>query len=692
MRRSTFLALLGAGAGAAAVGWRGRRFVMRQLDRVQEASAAQPPAYTKGPRFPDGPPLVIPKARPRLWWNAERLERARRWYARNRFSPRDDRPVDLALHHVLTREARSARTLIDWVMDMAFEVGGVASDKARWHGEAVILAYDWCYDQMTAAERATLIPRWNGYIETLDAKSWGGPGMEANNYFLGYFRNALEWGIATFHENPRAAAILDRALTARWRDAFLPWAAGPGKGGIPHEGSQYGRLALSYFTIPFVTARLLGRDMWKETPYFQELIYYFIYSLTPGKTVNVLPNKPAAKPTPQYETFPFNEDEFWGAGNTAATLEVGTFLAPLVEEWEGRPIAGLIQRYLDLTEAVPSRYAAAVAKKVAPGRFDRLPLDYYAPGIRYFYVKDSWQPSAMVVKMHLGLPVGVGHDHHDAGSFQIWRGGRWLTRETVSYTETVAGWNNGPRQDARLPIGHNVVLFGGRGMVQRRAGPPVVARLESRQHHAFAAVDLTPSYRLRAGLDVAREGNPHVDTLVRELLYVRPLQALMVLDRMRAAGPAGVVKSFLLHFETPPRVDAPRSMLAPNGDQALRVLTLEPTNVTTRVVTEGSPVGLYRLEVDTVGAPAESYFLHVLAAREAGVSELTAELRDRGDTFEVTLRHATKGTAVALFGKGMASRGGAFGFAPAGGGAPRAAPLGDGVQAISIGEAGPIWA
>ena len=31
-----------------------------------------------------------------------------------------------------------------------------------------------------------------------------------------------------------------------------------------------------------------------------------------------------------------------------------------------------------------------------------------------------------------------------------------------------------------------------------------------------------------------RSGNPNVETLVRELLYVRPLQALVVLDRMRA--------------------------------------------------------------------------------------------------------------------------------------------------------------
>ncbi|HMF40271.1 MAG TPA: hypothetical protein VKQ32_06240, partial [Polyangia bacterium] len=626
MRRSTFLAMLGLGGGMAALGYRGRRRIMRRLDRAQEAFGAGPtPAYAKGPRFPDGPPLVIPKTRPRLWWNAERLERARRWYASNHFAPRDDRPMDLALHYVLAREARSARTLIDWAMAMAFEVGGVASDKARWHGEAVILAYDWCYDQMTAAERATLIPRWNGYIETLDAKPWGGPGMESNNYFLGYFRNALEWGIATYHENPRAAAILQNALTVRWRDGFLPWAAGPGKGGVPHEGTQYGRLALNYFTIPFVTARLLGRDMWNETPYFKELIYYFIYSMTPAKTVNVLPNKPSAKPARHYETFPYNEDEFWGEGNSAAGMDVGSFLAPLVEEWEGRPIAGLIQRYLDVTECEVGRYAAAVAKKVAPGRFDTLPLDYYAPGLRFFYAKDSWRPDAMLVTMQLGLPVGVGHDHLDAGSFQICRGGRWLTRETVSYTELLAGWNNGPREDGRLPIGHNVVLFGGRGMVQRRSGPPAVPRLESRQQHAFAAVDLTPAYRLRQGLDADREGNPYVDTVVRELLYVRPLQALLVFDRLRGSGrEGGAVKTFLLHFEAPPKVDGPRSVLATNGDQALRVLTLAPATVTYRVVNEGTPVGLYRLEVDTVGAPVESYFLHVLAGRDAAAPDLTA--------------------------------------------------------------------
>jgi len=166
-----------------------------------------------------------------------------------------------------------------------------------------------------------------------------------------------------------------------------------------------------------------------------------------------------------------------------------------------------------------------------------------------------------------------------------------------------------------------------------------------------------------------------------------------VFDRLRGSGrEGGAVKTFLLHFEAPPKVDGPRSVLATNGDQALRVLTLAPATVTYRVVNEGTPVGLYRLEVDTVGAPVESYFLHVLAGRDAAAPDLTAQLRDAGDTFEVTLRHPTKGTALVQFRKGMASGGGAFGFAAAGAAPPRPAPLGEGVQAISVGDAGPVWA
>ena len=132
--------------------------------------------------------------------------------------------------------------------------------------------------------------------------------------------------------------------------------------------------------------------MWKETPYFQELIYYFIYSLTPGKTVSVLPNKPVAKPTPQYETFPFNEDEFWGAGNTAATLEVGTFLAPLVEEWEGRPICradpALSRCHGGRPQPVRGRGGQEGGARAVRPPAARL----LRPGIRYFYVKDCGSP------------------------------------------------------------------------------------------------------------------------------------------------------------------------------------------------------------------------------------------------------------------------------------------------------------
>ena len=146
----------------------------------------------------------IPATHPRLFFNTERLTRAKQWFASNPFTPGD--AIERAFHYLLTGNAQSCRSAIADAMSITLDVGGTASDEARWDGEIVILAYDWCNDQMTAAERRTLIGRWNGYIEALNPKEWGGIGMEANNYYAGYLRNTIEWGIATFGENARAPA------------------------------------------------------------------------------------------------------------------------------------------------------------------------------------------------------------------------------------------------------------------------------------------------------------------------------------------------------------------------------------------------------------------------------------------------------------------------------------------------------
>src|SRR6185312_10569760 len=122
-----------------------------------------------------------------------------------------------------------------------------------------------------------------------------------------------------------------------------------------------------------------------------------------------------------------------------------------------------------------------------------------------------------------------------------------------------------------------------------RRGPPHLLRLESRPGYAYAAVDLSDSYRCLPG-----ECHPERDD-----------------DRKPAAE---VTKTFVLHTETQPAVETGNRLLISNGAEALRVFTLVPAAVTPRVVTEGGKVGQFRVELDARG-PAQGYFLNVLQAR-----------------------------------------------------------------------------
>lgn len=613
----------------------------------------------------------IPSGHPRLFFDQARLSRAKQWYAANPFDPEE--PIDAAFHYLLTGNTGSARQAIQSALNTTFSVSGTASDDARWEGETVILTYDWCHDQMTETERRTLIDRWNGYIDALNAKSWGGIGMEANNYYTGYMRNAIEWGIATWGENDRATAILEHGVTTRWTNSFLEFAESDGVGGVPHEGTQYGRGQMNYFTVPLTTMGLLGRNAWAETNHFKHMIYYFIYSMSPSP---VFSDGGSA-----YETFPFSDDEGWLEGETAALQDVGTFLAPLVEVWQGTKLAGYVQRYLDLTEAPMARFAEAVRVTATPEPFDQLPLDYYAPGIRFFYTRSSWASDAMLINLQLGIPQREGHRHLDAGSFQIVRGGRWLSRETVSYNDAIAAWNNGPADDARAGYGHNTLLFQGRGPIEDAIRQPTVVRLESRPDHSYLAVDLTDAYRPEGG------GSGPASKVVREFLFVRPLDSLVVLDRMRT-GSASTVKSFIVHSETTAPMLSTGAALIRNGDQVLQVMTLVPSNAQSRSVNEGGEVGQYRLEVDTSGA-AESAFLHVLHGRDMTAPALVASVEESSTEYRVTLTHPSRGSAVVVFQKGIDALGGSFGYAASG--SPSPSPLIDGIQTQHITDDGPVW-
>ncbi len=632
--------------------------------------------------------LSIPTAHPRLFFTPERLAAAKAWYKNNPFEPAADNKEEIAFKYLMTGDKALARQAIDWLKSFELDVSRSVSDDARWSGERAILIFDWCYDEMTEDERKMLVARWNTYVDTLNKKDWGNTTMPgpANNYFWGYFRNGIEWPIASWHENPQAPALLDHAMKVRW-EGFKKYGEAGGAGGVPAEGSQYGRYMLGYAVVPLTSARLYGRNMWEETQLFKSSVFYMAYSLTPDVTLL----KGGSRSS--YETFPYADDDNFRSGGTASSLYAGSFLGMAVDTWKSVPVGGYAQQYLDVVKPPIPPYVAAVMPKVAARSFADLPLDYYAPGIGFFYVRNAWKKEAMLANLQLGFAQGADHRHLDAGSFLIWRGGRWLSRETTGYHESckMPGWKGEGTFQCPATVLHNSVLFEGYGLANAyHKGIPKTLRLESRDTHSFAAVDLSDVY-LSTSDRVERDHNPYAEQVIREFLFVRPLETLVVFDRMKANSTkkpaAEVTKTFLLHFEEKPTIKG-NSAEVTLGSQVFRATTLVPKNATSRVIDEGGKLGQFRWEVDAVGADP-GYLLHVLVGKDAGSADVTASVEESSDAYELTLSHPQKGQAKLVISKGMASTGGQFGYAASG--APMLKALPTGVQKSVMTDDGPVW-
>lgn len=632
--------------------------------------------------------LTIPTAHPRLWFTPERLAAAKAWYQSHPFTPTDENKDELAFKYLMTGDKALAREAIDWLKGFELDVSRSVSDDARWAGERAILVFDWCFDQMTEDERSMLIQRWNTYVDTLNKKDWGSASVPgpANNYFWGYFRNGIEWPIASWHENAQAPALLDHAMKARW-EAFKAYGEAGGAGGVPAEGSQYGRYMLGYAVVPLDSARIYGRNMWEETALFKSSVFYMAYSLTPDVTLL------KGSTRTSYETFPYADDDNFRAGGSASSIYAGSFLGMAVNAWKQVPVGGYAQTYLDLVKPPMPRYVEAVLPVVQARPFDTLPLDYFAPGIGFFYVRNAWKKEATLANLQLGFAQGADHRHLDAGSFLLWRGGRWLSRETTGYHESCSmpGWKGQGTHQCPATVLHNSLLFEGYGLANAyHKGIPKTLRLESREDHAYAAVDLSDVY-LSTSDRVERDHNPYAEAVIREFVFVRPLEALVVFDRMKATSSkkpaAEVTKTFLLHFEEKPTVDG-RTAEATLGKQVIRATTLLPKNATNRVIEEGGKLGQYRWEVDAVGADP-AHLLHVLVGKDLGAADVTATVEENGDDIEVSLSHPQKGQAKLLLKKGMISSGGQFGYAASG--APTLKPLAEGVQQSVMTDDGPVW-
>jgi hypothetical protein len=594
------------------------------------------------PDITSGLGLSIPSDHPRILFNSGNLAAARAWYAAHPFSPRSDDPAGQALRGLLANDASSCAAAVSWAKGASSSIAlsGTACDHCRWDGETIIQVYDWCYGTMSSADRGSLEASIDGWVDHWRTQAWGGPGMFENNYYWGYLRNEMEWGIARWGTNTSLATTqLDDALNARLGRDFYP--ATGAVGGVGQEGAQYGPYLLGYATVPFITAGQMGRDIFNESSYFLSGVYAYIYGSTASG-----------------QLFTWNDNDGYSP-SSADNNYIANYMTAAAMRWRSAAVGGHARQWLNDIGGPADRSIQAVDDGTPAARdFSSLPLEYYAAGPRYLYGRSSWSNAATAYMLLLGAENGVGHEHEDYGSFQIWRGDSWLSRESVGYGYSglnVAGLGGSGTNDVRTAIAHNTVAVG--AALPTARGAPVVKRLESQPGYGFASVDLTSAF-----------SGPHVE---RDFIFVRKLEALVVFDRG--------ANVFLAHCETAP-ITSGNQATCTNGPQKLVVTSLVG-NPALRVVTEGSQSGQRRIEISTSAVGGANTMLTVLQATDASASAILPTLTDNGASYTLRLGPTVSIDLV----KGGTSSGGTITIDGA------AHPLRANVQDMAVTPSGPVW-
>lgn len=639
--------------------------------------------------------MNIPSTHPRIWYNASRLDQAQNWYSLNQFTPNEWRGLQwasYALRGLLNNEFNQCEIAVNWAVSFVPGSTSPFRDDMRWYGQDIALIYDWCYSSFTSEQREVLILNWNEYFEEQMNYSWAGIGGIADdrggpmgNYYWGVIGNLLLWSIATYEENTiKAEIFLNNALNARISDEWSLAAATTGKGGVGPDSSHYGQMLRLYSIIPFESAKLLGRDIYAESNYWKEAVYYIIYSTPPIQSNN--------NGESSWDYFSFGDDEFWNTtssngGNQAKLSTFGDFMTTMASRWAETNTGGFASKWLaNISPAVTEHIKSVTPSLPNPLSFSSLPLDYYAAGPSYLFghSNNNWE-SGTIFGLNIGFGTVLGHVHDDYGHWQLWRGGRWISRETTEYAKTIKGYDNNLDVGINTTYAHNGLLINGMGLStseqHKRNGVPIVNRLESRDNYLFTSIDITDAYHNDINDEYKPErNNSAVKHIERDYIFIRDLEILIIFDRLES-DIAGRTKTFLAHCQNSWVSIDDHNKNCIDGTQSMLLTTLIPNNPNYRVVIEGDNFGQYRLEVDDSPQTTQSYFLHVLQAKSLSSSALNPSVTDNGSYYHVVL----DGTHSLNLNKGMMSTGGSITLSGT------TVPFINNVQTMIVTDNGPVW-
>jgi hypothetical protein len=693
--------------------------------------------------------LTFPNTHPRLFWTPSRITTANNWVASTNYGgltvnyrPLDGYDVAFSCY-IMNISAACTQAITDATTFVPASPNGTGNgdDNMRALGEQRMLVRDWMAPGcgkascLSAGQVTTFDSSWSTWQANQDipTQTWGNIGMPASNYFCGQFRNDFDFGIASYIENTTNAdanlkygANPQTSAVSRWNDLLnFVSPTGTGKNGTfgyelynQEGGGEYGRYCLNYYAFSLASSALLNRDMWTETSAFKsgvvQTIYNTMLTQTTGRSV--------------WDGFTWGDDENWvngancgyvshngpdGHGGCGMSSQLyGDFMQAAATEYSSTNIGEYARQWI----ATVNPAIGPVFKSVDSGgstlAYTNLPLDYYSSGAQYMYAHDSWNTTGTTMLWQLGLSHGgntdpnsgllTGHSHFDAGTFQVARKGVNIIRETMGYSDSVAGYNGGPAVASLTGYAHNIPFIGGRASMNAfdcADGPGVVQRLETQPAYAFAEVDLSLTYHNLCDSNHQDNNNTYAVSVVRELYYFRSINVLVVADRLQTDNSTRST-TFVSHCETNPTVVS-ATVKCIDGAQEAFYTALVPASPTIAIVAENNANGViltpptldpnwqYRIEANNSNpGNVVSYNIYTIQLGDAtGFSALTPSVVDSvpgnplSGTFTITLGPSDS----LVINKGIASSGGTIKAA----GSTKA--LATTVQGMTITDNGPLW-
>lgn len=389
------------------------------------------------------------------------------------------------------------------------------------------LGYDWLYEALSPAERATVAGRLGREAEAQLGRITRERAWWRNQYLQNHSHSntaALAFAAAALRgEDPRAPAW-EREAARFFEQAFAVLPAD----GSSLEGYAYAGYGGEYLLLYALLARdLLGED-YTDRPWARRFPQYLLHGLLPRRTA-------------EEWAMTFGDAPRRGWTSTAQHLfTLASLHRDGVAQWMARETVGLRERglgsrgFMMLLAYDPTVPAADPATFPTFARF---------PEIEQVMMRSSWtDPEATLVGFKSGpfmgrtlsrdavFDFGTGHQDADSGSFQLFSHGQFLAIDPL-YTAQ------------ERTEDHSTMLFKRHGQLGEQAAFgsmealrfghfPEIVHAETNDRYDYVVGDVTRAYHPALGLR----------RFVRHLLFVKP-DVLVVADEVALRG-EGVVHDF----------------------------------------------------------------------------------------------------------------------------------------------------